>query len=287
MTFAPRSRIRPRRSLLLVSPLKPEAFGEARRSNADIVCIDLEDAYCARRPADGRTALRALTGEGSRSRPYQLFTRINTPKSAEGLRDLCFILDHALPVDGLMLPKLDNADEVRVVDQILSDAGLTDVELGVIIETAGGLDNAPAIAAASPRITWIAFGGYDLSAALGVKMTWEPLLSARSRTSHAAALAGVQVFDCPTSSNDAEMLHRETLQARDLGFTGKACRSAEQVSVVHAALAASSEELARANQIVAAADDGSLGTLVVEGKMIEPPTILAMRRLLAAAELSA
>lgn len=284
MTFAPFSRIRPRRSLLLTSPLKPDAFGQALRSGADIVCIDLEDAYCANRPGDGRTALKALSAERDPSLPCQLFTRINTPKSAEGVRDLCFILDNAVPVDGLMLPKLDNADEVRVVDQILSDAGLGDIELGVIIETAAGLENAPAIAAASPRITWIAFGGYDLSAALGVKMAWEPLLYARSRTSRAAALAGVQVLDCPTASNDPEILWREAIQARDLGYAGKVCRGSDQVAVVHSAFAASDQELARAERIVAAADKASSGTLVVDGKMIEPPTILAMRRRLTAAK---
>ena len=283
MTFAPHSRIRPRRSLLLTSPLKPDAFGHALRSGADIVCIDLEDAYNANRPADGRTALKALSAERDPSLACQLFTRINTPKSAEGVRDLCFILDNAVPVDGLMLPKLDNADEVRVIDQILTDAGLSNVELGVIIETAAGLENAPAMTAASPRITWIAFGGYDLSAALGVKMAWEPLFYARSRTSRAAALAGVQAFDCPAAGNNPEILSRETIQARDLGYTGKACRSSDQVAVVHSAFTASDHELVRAERIVGAANKSTSGTLVVDGKMIEPPTVLAMRRLLAAA----
>ncbi len=282
MTFAPLSRIRPRRSLLLTSPFKPEAFSQALGSGADIVCIDLEDAYAAARPADGRAALKALSADRGSS-ASALFTRINTPKSAEGVRDLAFILDNAVAIDGLMLPKLDNAEEVRVVDQILSDAGLPDIELGVIIETAAGLENAAAIANASPRVTWIAFGGYDLSAALGVKMAWEPLAYARSRTSSAAALAGVQVLDCPTSSTDPAVLQREAVQARDLGFTGKVCRSADQVPIVHAAFGPSSDELARAERIVAAADQGTPGTLVVDGKMIEPPTILGMRRLRAAA----
>ena len=56
MTFEPHSRIRPRRSLLLVSPLKPDALAPALRSSADVVCIDLEDAYCAGKASAGREA---------------------------------------------------------------------------------------------------------------------------------------------------------------------------------------------------------------------------------------
>lgn len=286
MTFSPLSRIRPRRSLLLTSPHESEAFDAAWQAGADIVCIDLEASYCMGRPAEGRAALAARAADADRSSRSQLFARINTPKSAQGVRDLGFILDNAVAIHGLMLPKLDSADDVRFVDQVLSDAGLSEIELGIIIETAAALENAPSIAAASLRVTWIAFGGFDLSAVLGAKMASEPLLYARSRTSQAAAAAGLQVFDCPTSSADPETLRRESVSARDLGFTGKACRTPAQVRIVHEVFGASGNELKRAERIVAAADRATAGTLVVDGRMIEPPTILTMRRLLAAAKAS-
>src|SRR5690606_36941524 len=98
--------------------------------------------------------------------------------------------------------------------------------------------------------------------------------------------AGLQVFDCPTSSADPETLRRESVSARDLGFTGKACRTPAQARIVHEVFGASGDELKRAERIVAAADRATAGTLVVDGRMIEPPTILAMRRLLAAAKAS-
>ena len=286
MSYAPHSRIRPRRSLLLSSPLKAGAFGDAIRSGADVVCIDLEDAYNAGKPSEGRIALKTLVGERDRSSTCQIVTRINTPKSAEGVRDLAYILDNKIAIDGLMLPKMDSAEEVRFVDHILTDAGLADVELGVIIETASGLEHAPTMAAASPRITWIAFGGYDLSAALGIKMTWDAMLRARTRVSHAAAMAGVQVFDCPAAGSDLEIVRDEAETVQDLGFTGKACRSADQVPVVHAAMAPTDAELLHAKRVVDAADKGFSGTLVVDNKMIEPPTILAFRRQLAIAKAS-
>jgi (S)-citramalyl-CoA lyase len=281
MAFAPHSRIRPRRSLLLTSPLKPDSLTEGLKSGADIVCIDLEDAYNAGNPSGGRAAWKSLASSRDRTSRSQVFTRINSAKSAEGVRDLAFLLDEGIAIDGLMLPKVDSADEVKFVDQILTDAGLADIELGIIIETASGLEYAPAIAAVSTRITWISFGGYDLSAALGITMSWDALLRARARTSHAAAMAGVQVFDCPAASSDLEIVRDEAMTVRDLGFTGKACRAANQIPVVHAAFAPSAKELERARRVVEAADEGFQGTLVVDGKMIEPPTILNYRRQLA------
>jgi len=56
------------------------------------------------------------------------------------------------------------------------------------------------------------------------------------------------------------------------------------VSIVHSAFAASDQDLARAERIVAAADKDEPGTLVIDGKMVEPPTIVSMRRRVAAAK---
>lgn len=273
---------RPRRSLLLVSPMQPENFAASLATGADIVCVDLEDGYIAARPAVARANLAAMLAGRTAGSRQQIFVRINSARTAEGLRDLVAILDGALPVDGLMCPKIGKAAEVEAIDDILRDAGRDDVELGAIIETAEGLENACEIARAGPRLTWLAFGGYDLSAALGTAMAWQPLLYARARTAHAAALAGIDALDCPTAG-DVAALGRDLDAARDLGFTGKACKAVQHIAPTNAFFTPDAQAVERARGIIAAAERAGGAVPVVEGKMIEPPTARAMVRLLARA----
>lgn len=277
---------RPRRSLLLVSPMQPEDFAASLATGADIVCIDLEVGYIAARPAVARANLAAMLAGREAGNGQQIFVRINSARTAEGLRDLVAILDGSLPVDGLMCPKIGKAAEVQAIDDVLCDAGRANVELGAIIETAEGLENAREIARASPRLTWLAFGGYDLSAALGTAMAWQPLLYARARTAHAAALGGIDSLDCPSSGDEAA-LARDLEAARDLGFTGKACKAASHIAPTNRFFTPDAESVKRARTIVAAAEQAGGAVPVVDGKMIEAPTVREMARVLARARSSA
>ena len=57
---------------------------------------------------------------------------------------------------------------------------------------------------------------------LRCRNAWQPLLYARSRLVHAAALSGLDVIDTPFSDReDAEGMKREAVLARELGFSGK------------------------------------------------------------------
>lgn len=269
-----------RRSLLFVPGSRPERFDKALAAGADMVCVDLEDAVAPAHKADARAAampfLTAAPG------PERLI-RINGVKTADGLRDLLAVIA-AGPVDGLlMLPKVDTAEELSWVDALLTEAGLG-LKLVALIETVQGLENAAAIARATPRLAALMFGGADLSAELGVPLAWEPLLYARSRLVHACARAGIAAIDVPhIVVSDLDACRAETERAKDLGFTAKACIHPSQVPVVNGVFTPTADEVAKARRVVEALAAEPNGVLLLDGKLVEKPVVRAAERVLARA----
>ncbi|HYC04416.1 MAG TPA: CoA ester lyase [Azospirillaceae bacterium] len=272
-----------RRSLLFVPGSRPERFGKALAAGADMVCVDLEDAVAPAHKAEARTsALPFLTDTPGPER----LVRINSVKSAEGLRDLLAVIDARPSGGSLMLPKVDHAEEVRWAAALLTEAGLC-LSLVALVETAEGLENAAAIAASSPFLKAVMFGGADLSAELGTPLAHEPLLYARSRLVHAAARAGIEAIDVPhIDVSDLEACRAETETARSLGFTAKACIHPTQVAVVNGVFTPGPEEVARARRIVEALEANPHGVLLLDGKLVEKPVVRAAQRVLARAQQS-
>jgi citrate lyase beta subunit len=274
--------MRPRRSLLFVPGSRPERFAKALAAGADMVCVDLEDAVAVDHKAAARAAalpfLAATDCVGA-----ERCLRINGVKSADGLRDLLAVLD-AGPADGiLMLPKVDHAEEIRWVDTLLTERGLT-LTLIALIETAEGLENAAAIAGASPRLQALMFGGADLSAELGVALAHEPLLYARSRLVHAAAWAGIGLIDVPhIQVSDLDNCRAETERAQSLGFTGKACIHPSQVGIVNAVFTPTPEAVAKARRLIDALAANPHGVLLLDGRLVEKPLLRAAESILARA----
>lgn len=268
-----------RRSLLFAPGNRPEVHGKALGSGADVVCIDLEDAVPPADKASARgDALAVLTAAPGPER----VVRINSPRSADGLRDLLALVAAAPEGGTILLPKVADPFEPRLVDEILTEAALP-LRLAVLIESAEGLERAAAIMAASPRIDWAMFGAVDFAAEMGVPVAHEPLLHARLRLVHAARLAGIDILDVPCLAfRDPDAVRAETATARSLGFTGKAAIHPSNIATIHQAFRPSADEIARAERIVAAYDASPNGLAVLDGKLIEKPVVRAMARLLAA-----
>lgn len=267
-----------RRSLLFAPGNRPETHAKALASGADMVCIDLEDAVPAHDKATARaSAVPFLSGSGTPERVL----RINSPRDAEGLRDLLAVIE-AKPASGsILLPKVDSAGEVQLVAALLAGAGL-DLAIGVLIETLEGLARVDDILQASKALSFVMFGGADLSAELGVALAREPLLYARSRVVHAAKRSGLDVFDVPCLAfRDGAAVEAEAAAAKALGFTGKGALHPSNVAIVNTAFAPSAAEIAAAERIVAAYEGSPNGLAVLEGKLIEKPVVRGMQRILA------
>ena len=270
---------RQRRATLFVGALALEALPAALASGADLVCIDLEDAVPPGRKDEAREAM--LSGLAGVMVPpaVQLVVRVNAVGTPEGDADIHNVLNRAPSVGALLIPKVESAEEVRLVARS-AEAMRSSIQIYAIIETALGLEGCASIARADPRLKALFFGGFDLSTALGCEMAWEPLLYARSRVVHAGAIRGLEVLDSPFPDvDDLAALLENCARVRALGMTGKAAKHVSQVKTILNAFTPTPSEIAKARKIVEMFREDPTRPLVFEGKLVELPTIKRMERL--------
>jgi citrate lyase beta subunit len=276
--------VRPRRSLLFVPGLRPDRYLKALDSGADIVCVDMEDAVARGRKDEGRALTLPLFRDVSHPQVEKM-VRINGLSTYDGLKDLSALIELDTPPQSIMIPKIKSAEEVQIIDALLSSGPSRNIRFCVIIETNQGLERAQEIARASPRIDSMILGAVDMSADLRCQKAWEPLLYARSRLVHAAASAGIDLLDVPfLNLEDAEGLREEATRCAALGFTGKASIHPKQLPIIHEAFTPDTKAIEKAKKVCAAFEQEQTGLVVVDGELIELPVVRSMYRVLAIAE---
>lgn len=276
--------VRPRRSLLFVPALRPDRFLKALDTGADIVCIDMEDAVAIDRKDEGRAATLPLFRD--RTHPHvEQMVRINGLSTYHGLKDLQALVECDAPPPSIMIPKIRSAEEVQLIETILSTGAARSIRFCVIIETNQGLERAVEIAKSSPRIDSMILGAVDMSADLRCTKAWEPLLYARSRLVHAAASAGIDLLDVPfLNLDDPDGLGHEAQACARLGFTGKASIHPNQIPIIHAAFTPTEAQIEKARRVCAAFEQSTSGLVVVDNELIELPVVRSYYRMLAIAE---
>ena len=275
---------RPRRSFIFTPGLKPEMFAKALASGADMVCIELEDGIAPQDKAEARACALKLFEEPQADDGVERIVRINSMRERFGIDDVQAVLETNTPPPSLMMPKVRTPDEVKILDQLLTERGhLT--QLHVIIETNEGLEAAHDIAHSSPRIEALFFGGIDMAAELRCKNGWDQMLYARSRVVHAAASAGLDVIDVPyLDLADLDGMKILAQQAKDLGFAGKGSIHPKQIAPLNKIFTPSDEEISRARRIIKTFEDAETGLVVIDGKLIEKPVMREMYRIVSIAE---
>jgi citrate lyase subunit beta/citryl-CoA lyase len=286
----PSTRDRLRRSRLYLPGNEPKYFINAGLHAPDAIILDLEDSvHHAEKDAARllvRNALRAVDfcacERMVRINPFPL-----------GRADLEEIVPHS--PDLILVPKVENAEQVREVDALISAIqarmGLTrPIWLMPIVETALGVENAYAIARASDRNAAITIGLEDYTADLGVVKTASGAesLYARMRLVNAAKAAGLQAIDSVYGDvADEEGLLRWGEASRAMGFEGMGCVHPLQIEIIHRAFAPSPAEIAKAQTIAAAFEEAQakgLGVVSVGSKMIDPPVVQRALKLMGRAK---
>lgn len=258
-------------SLLFVPGSSPARFSRALATDADLVCIDLEDAVAADAKAEARAAAVAAIGP-------RIAIRVNAPGSIEGLADLRALAQAPAQPEMVLLPKIESVDDVA-----LAHAHLPGVALVPLIENARGLRLAHAIGVA-PGVVAMMFGGGDLSGELGVALAWEPLAVARGLFVLACAEAGVPAIDVPwVVLDDAAGLAEEARRAHAIGFQAKAAIHPAQLDAIHAAMRPSAALVAEARAAIAAYEAAGGRVIRHEGKMLEAPILRRYARIVAMA----
>jgi len=274
------------RSFLFTPGNRPERFAKGAATGADALILDLEDAVS---PADKdharATVIAHFKGDWRASlAPGQACgLRVNSINTPQGLKDLEAIVASGIVPDFLCLPKVESAGEVELFERQLVGAQSAIVFM-CGIESARGIDAAVAIAAASPRVRSLGFGGADLAVDLRAELAWEPMFMARARMVQAAAMCGIGLVDVPhVDLNDDAGLKRDTARVKAMGFTGKLAIHPKQVKPIQDAFTPTPDEAARAAGIVAAFERSGGNVVEYQGKMVEGPIVKAQQRVLALA----
>ena len=269
-----------RRSAMIFSALQPERFDEGVAAGPDILVFDLEDGTVPDRKAEARASIGTVF---EREAPFLKYLRINHPHTADGLRDLVALLDWETPPDGLLLPKIEAAEEIQQVTQTVCQAH-PDIELMPIVESPRGLERVHEIANAAPEVVMLLLGSDDLSGSIGSDRDWDALAYARGRVTAAAGDAGIEVMDGAFyDPEDEEGLLSELTRVAAMGFTGKASYHAGQISHIHAAFTPGQDAVAEAKRILETAAADAVGNTRLDGKMVNAAIVKRARRLLAIA----
>jgi (S)-citramalyl-CoA lyase len=272
---------RPRRNLLFVPGSRPDRFPKALAHRPDMVTVDLEDAVLPAHKDAARNQAMALF-DGAQD-GIERVVRINSLRTPFGLKDLLALIDHPTPPDGVMLPKVESADEVRIVDALLQRAARP-IGLHVIIESNAGLEKAHQIAGACASIRSLLFGAVDMAADLGAAMDFSSMLYARSRVVHAAASCGLDAIDVPyLDLEDEAGLLEECRRVQALGFTGKATIHPKQLAVVSGVFTPDADGIAWARRVIEAFERSDGGLVVLDGRLVEIPVARIASRTLAIA----
>lgn len=282
------------RSLMFVPGSKQRMVDKALGlTNLDVALFDIEDGVVpAEKPLARQQIAEALRQPATPAGPAR-FVRINgVGTGADRIdADLAAILVPGL--EALVIPKVDDVDQVHWLLSFLEKheaaAGLApgSVQLVPAIETARGLINAPAIAAA-PRVLGLMFGAEDYALDLGLPSNREAearqLLFARSSLANAAASAHVASFDGVWPDiHDAEGCRGDAVQARRLGFTGKTTFHPGQIDIINEEFSPTRAEVEYAQRVVQAFDEAVArgdGAVAFGGQLLDLPIVERARRTL-------
>jgi citrate lyase subunit beta/citryl-CoA lyase len=279
------------RSMLFVPGDSPRKFEKASQGHASALILDLEDSVVPDKKDEARGLTRTMLG--GRRAGQQLYVRVNALDTSMTLQDLAAVMPAA--PDGIVLPKSRSGDDVRHLalwlDAFEAAAGTKSGSTRIVVvatETAASVFGLGSYKDCSPRLAGMMWGAEDLAASLGATENasggrfHSPYLLARDMCLIGAAAAEVAAIDTVyTDIENLAGLEVETRAARRDGFSAKALIHPKHVDIVNAAFEPTAAERAWAEKIVAAfANNPTLGTLRVDGRMIDKPHLRAARKIL-------
>lgn len=255
-------------SALYVPGDRPDRFGKAAASGAEVVILDLEDAVAADAKAEALANVVAHLSDPPTGPALQVRVNAGATHEIEAVRDSGAAV-------GLRLPKVEDP---RELDQIAPLAG--GLPLTALIESARGLESAAAIAA-HPAVREVALGEADLAGDLG---SADDLVMdhARVRLVVAARAAGLEapMLSAYPAIGDLDGLRADTERGKSLGLRGRVAVHPRQLPVISAVFAPSERELAWARAVVDALGRGGGVATLPDGEMVDPAMLGRARRLL-------
>ena len=288
------------RSWLFVPGDSERKLAKGRGNPADALILDLEDAVSDDRQDQARAMTCAFLKDNPDRSRQKLWVRVNPLDHGFSLPDLAAVMPGA--PDGIVLPKVYSAAEVnRMADFLLALEAREGLGLGstkilsVATETAASLltfhtylDNV------TNRLTALTWGGEDLAAALGASDNQhptsgdydDPYLYAKSMCLATSRAIDAQPVGCVwVNFRDLEGLKNDCLRDRRTGFIGKIAIHPDQSDIINRAFTPSEDEIAYSQKVVDLFEQNpGMGTVGLDGKMLDMPHLKQARNILALAE---
>jgi citrate lyase subunit beta / citryl-CoA lyase len=280
---------RRRRSCLAVPASQPKFHSKADQSAADQVFLDLEDSVAPNAKVEARTQVIEAF------RTYEFAGKVKTIRVNGCDTQWCYedvismIEEVGDRVDCLMIPKVEDVDQVHFIEHLLNQIESKRhlrrrIGLELQIESARGMENINEIAGASSRSETLIFGPADFSASLRVpELTvgalkpdypgdyWHYFLA---RIVVAARANGLQPIDGPYARiRDNDGLRTFAQRAAMLGFDGKWALSPAQIEVINETFTPSQADFDKATAILAAYLEATevdrMGAVMLGDEMID------------------
>jgi len=292
----------PRRSILSVPGHVEKMHVKAFGTKADAILFDLEDSVPPEAKREARRQVIQTLKNADAKTPL-LSVRINALDTPCGYRDLLEVVEAAGDhIRTVVIPKVNHPGDIHFAERLLDGIEMAagkplPIGIEASIETAQGLEQVSAIAAAGRRVQTLVFGIADYSASVGARLVslsghgekedaiypghrWHYALS---RIVMTAKAHGLLAIDAPYGYfKDEAGLEKTAQMACALGCDGKWAIHPAQIDTINRVFTPSGEDIERARKVLAAADAAETrgrGAVAVEGRMVDQATVGLARRL--------
>jgi citrate lyase subunit beta/citryl-CoA lyase len=180
----------------------------------------------------------------------------------------------------------------ELLDALEAERGLAlgHTRLIAVVETADAWFRVHEIATASERLVALALGAEDFALSVRMEPLAEVLQGPKQTAIIAARAAGILplgFMGTVADFRDLEAFRALVARSRTFGFAGATCVHPSQVAILNALYGISSEEIARAQRMIAAYETAiaaGFGAVTFEGKMIDVPVVERAKELLRRAQ---
>ncbi|HCG4536260.1 HpcH/HpaI aldolase/citrate lyase family protein [Ureibacillus chungkukjangi] len=252
--------------------------------NPNYIIIDLEDAIPSGEKLNTRIQVNDFLSNYNSTTP--IYIRINDTKCEFFDDDLTVI--NFEKVAGIILPKCEHVEEISKVQQGIQKIPAS-LEIIPLIETVNGYYELENILVSSV-VKRIAFGAVDLARDLSVNeedIVDNPLIQhIRMQISLLSKkFKKLPPIDAPCIYlKEMDLLQKETVQARKLGYNGKQAIHPKQIECIQEVFKVHESEIVLAKEIVNFFETNNFKTLAYQDMMIDMPVYLKMKNLLASLE---
>ena len=289
-TLHPLKKQRLQRSELAVPGSNPTMIDKAADSDVDYIFLDLEDAVAPPEKVQARAnIIQALNDIDWKAKGKTMSIRINGLDTHYMYRDVVEIVEQAgQHLDTILVPKVGVPGDLYTVETMVSQIeeamGFThQIGMEALIETALGMANVEAIAAAPGRLEAMHFGVADYAASnrartvviggLNPDYPGDQWHFALSRMTVACRAYGLRAIDGPFGDfSDPDSFILAAKRGAALGIEGKWAIHPSQIELANQVFSPPEAEVTRARRIIEElrkAEAEGKGAASLDGKMID------------------